>query len=164
MGPEPPVSGAGPRGSGLVSLPAAPPPTGFLDWVPKKMQRVGCVELLNTVQRRVQPRLHVFGHIHEGQCVQRGRETALPGAAHWPFSGHLPLTSHLLPCLYAGGKWPIGVDGDDDGGDDGVDGGGGSDGDGEGGEVMVRMVMVMVIVMMVMGMRMMVVTGMMVVG
>lgn len=41
--------------------------TGFLDWVPKKMQRVGCVELLNTVQRRVQPRLHVFGHIHEGE-------------------------------------------------------------------------------------------------
>nr|XP_008504867.1 PREDICTED: metallophosphoesterase domain-containing protein 1-like [Equus przewalskii] len=37
------------------------PPLGFLDWVPKKMQRVGCVELLNTVQRRVQPRLHVFG-------------------------------------------------------------------------------------------------------
>lgn len=44
--------------------------TGFLDWVPKKMQRVGCVELLNTVQRRVQPRLHVFGHIHEGQWVE----------------------------------------------------------------------------------------------
>uniref|UniRef100_A0A8C5BL02 Metallophosphoesterase domain containing 1 n=1 Tax=Gadus morhua TaxID=8049 RepID=A0A8C5BL02_GADMO len=42
------------------------PPLGFLDWVPKKMQRVGCMELLNTVQRRVQPKLHVFGHIHEG--------------------------------------------------------------------------------------------------
>ncbi|MGH0122055.1 UNVERIFIED_CONTAM: hypothetical protein FKN15_001780 [Acipenser sinensis] len=39
---------------------------GFLDWVPKKMQRVGCMELLNTVQKRVQPKLHVFGHIHEG--------------------------------------------------------------------------------------------------
>lgn len=42
--------------------------TGFLDWVPRKMQRVGCMELLNTVQRRVQPKLHVFGHIHEGKC------------------------------------------------------------------------------------------------
>lgn len=42
------------------------PCAGFLDWVPKKMQRVGCMELLNTVQRRVQPKLHVFGHIHEG--------------------------------------------------------------------------------------------------
>lgn len=40
---------------------------GFLDWVPRKMQRVGCMELLNTVQRRVQPKLHVFGHIHEGK-------------------------------------------------------------------------------------------------
>lgn len=46
---------------------------GFLDWVPKKMQRVGCMELLNTVQRRVQPKLHVFGHIHEGKrvCLQK---------------------------------------------------------------------------------------------
>lgn len=51
------------------------PGTGFLDWVPKKMQRVGCVELLNTVQRRVQPRLHVFGHIHEGQHVGGGGTT-----------------------------------------------------------------------------------------
>ncbi|KAB0385292.1 hypothetical protein FD755_000248, partial [Muntiacus reevesi] len=48
----------------VTALPLSPLP-GFLDWVPKKMQRVGCVELLNTVQRRVQPRLHVFGHIHE---------------------------------------------------------------------------------------------------
>lgn len=31
---------------------------------------MGCVELLNTVQRRVRPKLHVFGGIHEGkeQC------------------------------------------------------------------------------------------------
>jgi len=28
---------------------------------------VGCVELLNTVQRRVRPKLHVFGGIHEGK-------------------------------------------------------------------------------------------------
>lgn len=28
--------------------------------------RAGCVELLNTVTSRVQPKLHVFGHIHEG--------------------------------------------------------------------------------------------------
>nr|3RL3_A Chain A, Metallophosphoesterase MPPED2 [Rattus norvegicus] len=42
------------------------PPLGFRDWVPKELQRVGCVELLNTVQRRVRPKLHVFGGIHEG--------------------------------------------------------------------------------------------------
>nr|CAH7722382.1 unnamed protein product [Callosobruchus chinensis] len=28
--------------------------------------RAGCVELLNTVQNRVKPKYHVFGHIHEG--------------------------------------------------------------------------------------------------
>lgn len=30
---------------------------------------VGCVELLNTVQKRVKPKFHVFGHIHEGYGV-----------------------------------------------------------------------------------------------
>lgn len=28
--------------------------------------RAGCVELLATVQNRVQPKYHVFGHVHEG--------------------------------------------------------------------------------------------------
>lgn len=28
--------------------------------------RAGCVELLSTVQNRVKPKYHVFGHIHEG--------------------------------------------------------------------------------------------------
>lgn len=46
-------------------------PLGFRDWVPKELQRVGCVELLNTVQRRVRPKLHVFGGIHEGKS-QKG--------------------------------------------------------------------------------------------
>lgn len=64
-----------------VTPPPPPPPrclphslsrAGFLDWVPKKMQRVGCMELLNTVQRRVQPKVHVFGHIHEGKVLIMG--------------------------------------------------------------------------------------------
>ncbi|KAK3924684.1 Metallophosphoesterase domain-containing protein 1 [Frankliniella fusca] len=29
--------------------------------------RAGCVELLTTVQQRVKPKYHVFGHIHEGK-------------------------------------------------------------------------------------------------
>ena len=31
----------------------------------------GCDELLSAVQRRVRPKFHVFGHIHEGRhtCV-----------------------------------------------------------------------------------------------
>lgn len=74
----------------VIALLLSPLP-GFLDWVPKKMQRVGCVELLNTVQRRVQPRLHVFGHIHEGQ---RGWGPYLQGAGRLigPSGGlsHLP--------------------------------------------------------------------------
>uniref|UniRef100_A0A673IU25 Metallophosphoesterase MPPED2-like n=1 Tax=Sinocyclocheilus rhinocerous TaxID=307959 RepID=A0A673IU25_9TELE len=36
------------------------PPLGFRDWVPKELQRVGCVELLNTVQKRVRPKLHAY--------------------------------------------------------------------------------------------------------
>lgn len=28
---------------------------------------VGCLELLNTVQRRVKPKYHVFGHVREGK-------------------------------------------------------------------------------------------------
>ncbi|XP_076047163.1 UPF0046 protein T07D4.2 [Oratosquilla oratoria] len=31
--------------------------------------RAGCVELLSTVQQRVKPKYHVFGHIHEGYGV-----------------------------------------------------------------------------------------------
>lgn len=46
-------------------------PVGFRDWVPKELQRVGCVELLNTVQRRVRPKLHVFGGIHEGKTRRK---------------------------------------------------------------------------------------------
>ncbi|KAJ8382731.1 hypothetical protein SKAU_G00035090, partial [Synaphobranchus kaupii] len=57
------------------------PPLGFLDWVPGKMQRVGCVELLNTVQRRVQPKLHVFGHIHEGYGMMTDGSTTFVNAS-----------------------------------------------------------------------------------
>ncbi|KAG7455912.1 hypothetical protein MATL_G00246130 [Megalops atlanticus] len=57
------------------------PPLGFLDWVPRKMQRVGCVELLNTVQRRVQPKLHVFGHIHEGYGMMTDGATTFVNAS-----------------------------------------------------------------------------------
>ena len=29
--------------------------------------RAGCVDLLTTMQSRVKPKYHVFGHIHEGE-------------------------------------------------------------------------------------------------
>jgi Icc-related predicted phosphoesterase len=31
--------------------------------------RAGCVELLNTIQKRVKPLYHISGHIHEGILV-----------------------------------------------------------------------------------------------
>ncbi|CAG9864296.1 unnamed protein product [Phyllotreta striolata] len=44
------------------------PPLGHGDLVCSGI-RAGCVELLNTVQQRVQPKYHIFGHIHEGYGV-----------------------------------------------------------------------------------------------
>lgn len=40
------------------------PPAGKLDTVAFGVS-TGCIELLNTVQLRVQPKYHLFGHIHE---------------------------------------------------------------------------------------------------
>ena len=33
--------------------------------------RAGCVELLQTIQKRVKPKFHIFGHIHEGKYFQK---------------------------------------------------------------------------------------------
>ncbi|XP_070534012.1 metallophosphoesterase MPPED2-like [Ptychodera flava] len=41
------------------------PPLGHGDKTMSE-QRAGCVELLNTIQKRVKPKYHIFGHIHEG--------------------------------------------------------------------------------------------------
>jgi Icc-related predicted phosphoesterase len=41
------------------------PPFGKLDYVPRGGVNVGCEELLKKVQS-VRPKIHVFGHIHEG--------------------------------------------------------------------------------------------------
>ncbi|XP_077999225.1 metallophosphoesterase MPPED2-like [Glandiceps talaboti] len=40
------------------------PPLGYGD-MNFGEQRTGCVELLQTIQKRVRPKYHVFGHIHE---------------------------------------------------------------------------------------------------
>lgn len=44
-------------------------------------QHVGCVELLGVVQRRVRPRFHVFGHIHEGYGMTTDGQTVFVNAA-----------------------------------------------------------------------------------
>ncbi|KAK3655911.1 hypothetical protein LTR22_010069 [Elasticomyces elasticus] len=41
------------------------PPTGCLDSIPDQKKGVGCDSLLNAVQT-ARPKLHCFGHIHEG--------------------------------------------------------------------------------------------------
>lgn len=44
------------------------PPLGHGDLVCSGV-RAGCVELLSTVQQKVKPKYHVFGHIHEGCLI-----------------------------------------------------------------------------------------------
>jgi len=41
------------------------PPYGKLDWVKYSNENVGCEDLLSKVQQ-IAPKIHVFGHIHEG--------------------------------------------------------------------------------------------------
>ncbi|ELT98044.1 hypothetical protein CAPTEDRAFT_3300 [Capitella teleta] len=41
------------------------PPIGYGDLCVSD-QRAGCVELLTSIQKRIKPKFHIFGHIHEG--------------------------------------------------------------------------------------------------
>lgn len=45
------------------------PPMGVLDYTQRDMWNVGCLHLFDKVQQ-VKPKLHVFGHIHEGYGVK----------------------------------------------------------------------------------------------
>ena len=58
--------------AGIDVLVTHGPPAGILDRT-VAAESVGCADLLDAV-RRVRPRLHVFGHIHEayGRCEVRG--------------------------------------------------------------------------------------------
>ena len=44
------------------------PPVGHGDLC-QDGNRAGCVQLLHTIQQRIHPRYHVFGHIHEGKAT-----------------------------------------------------------------------------------------------
>jgi len=36
----------------------------------KNGRRLGCVELLETIQKRVKPKYHIYGHVHGGKyCI-----------------------------------------------------------------------------------------------
>lgn len=58
------------------------PPAGILDKVSNGShdESVGCADLLAAVER-VKPRLHVFGHIHEGHGRQETRDTVFINAS-----------------------------------------------------------------------------------
>lgn len=64
---------------GLDVLLTHGPPLGLLDWVPGKGM-TGCEELRDAVTR-TRPRLHIFGHIHEGAGVERCDGTFFVNAA-----------------------------------------------------------------------------------
>ncbi|XP_066944972.1 metallophosphoesterase MPPED2-like isoform X1 [Macrobrachium rosenbergii] len=56
------------------------PPLGRCD-LSLKNKRSGCVDLLKTVQSRVKPKYHIFGHIHEGHGISYDGTTTYINAA-----------------------------------------------------------------------------------
>ncbi|KAK3591069.1 hypothetical protein CHS0354_005463 [Potamilus streckersoni] len=56
------------------------PPVGHGDKCFDK-QNVGCVELLSTIQQRVHPKYHLFGHIHEGYGMTTDGNTTFINAS-----------------------------------------------------------------------------------
>ena len=56
------------------------PPVGYGDLCASGV-RAGCVDLLNTVQRRVRPKYHIYGHIHEGYGVRSDGKTVFVNAS-----------------------------------------------------------------------------------
>jgi len=56
------------------------PPLGYGD-MNRGGERCGCAELLTTVQKRVKPMLHVFGHIHEDYGIWTDGTTTFVNAS-----------------------------------------------------------------------------------
>mmetsp|Transcript_104610 Transcript_104610/g.301631 ORF Transcript_104610/g.301631 Transcript_104610/m.301631 type:complete len:493 (-) Transcript_104610:1544-3022(-) len=61
------------------------PPLGRGDKCKGGGHRAGCVDLLRTIQKRVKPRVHVFGHVHEGAGVTHDGHTAFVNASTMTF-------------------------------------------------------------------------------
>uniref|UniRef100_A0AC35G5Z2 Calcineurin-like phosphoesterase domain-containing protein n=1 Tax=Panagrolaimus sp. PS1159 TaxID=55785 RepID=A0AC35G5Z2_9BILA len=55
------------------------PPLGYLDLF--KGERWGCTELLNTVEYRVKPKYHIFGHVHEQNGIATNGKTTFINAS-----------------------------------------------------------------------------------
>lgn len=56
------------------------PPVGYGDLCASGT-RAGCVDLLHTVQKRVRPKYHIYGHIHEGYGVRSDGKTVFVNAS-----------------------------------------------------------------------------------
>lgn len=56
------------------------PPFGILDNT-ERSEKVGCADLMDIIQHRVRPRLHVFGHIHEAYGQQQVEDTLFVNAS-----------------------------------------------------------------------------------
>jgi Icc-related predicted phosphoesterase len=56
------------------------PPYGILDCAPGESQHQGCRVLLDAVQR-VKPKIHVFGHVHQGYGIFETPDTMFVNAA-----------------------------------------------------------------------------------
>ncbi|EGD73264.1 metallophosphoesterase domain-containing protein 1 [Salpingoeca rosetta] len=61
------------------------PPVGHGDLCTSG-QRAGCVDLLREIQTRVKPKLHVFGHIHEGYGTTTDGQTVFVNASTCTFN------------------------------------------------------------------------------
>ncbi|MDD5656113.1 MAG: metallophosphatase domain-containing protein [Elusimicrobia bacterium] len=69
------------------------PPRGFGD-LTRRGPRAGCRELLQAVAKRVRPRWHVFGHIHEAYGVFKAGSTTFINASicdFWYRPAHRPV-------------------------------------------------------------------------
>eukprot|EP00128_Syssomonas_multiformis_P009359 Colp12_sorted_trinity150504_noHs@35462 len=60
------------------------PPLGRLDEA-EHGRRTGCVDLMQEIQKRVKPRAHIFGHIHEGYGVSSDGYTSYVNASSCNF-------------------------------------------------------------------------------
>lgn len=65
---------------GIDILVTHSPPLGHGDLAISKL-RAGCLNLLHTIQSRVKPRYHIFGHIHEGYGITTDGVTTFVNAS-----------------------------------------------------------------------------------
>jgi Icc-related predicted phosphoesterase len=56
------------------------PPWGIGDQTARG-EKVGCRDLLDSIEKRIRPKWHIFGHIHEGYGVTQGRQTTFVNAS-----------------------------------------------------------------------------------